>query len=35
VLMALLWRLLRWFWRKVFPKMTPPPTPPAASTPAE
>ena len=28
-LMALLWRLLRWFWRKVFPKKTPPPAPAA------
>lgn len=28
-LMALLWRLLRWFWRKVFPKKTPPVAPAA------
>ena len=25
VLIALLWRLLRWFWRKVFPRKTSPP----------
>lgn len=24
VLLALLWRLLRWFWKKVFPRKTPP-----------
>ncbi len=24
VLLALVWRLLRWFWRKVFPKKSPP-----------
>ena len=24
ILLALLWRLLRWFWKKVFPKKTPP-----------
>jgi hypothetical protein len=29
-LLALLWRLLRWFWRRVFPKKTPPPAAPAA-----
>ena len=29
VLLALLWRLLRWFLRKVFPKKTPPPAPAA------
>ena len=27
VLLALLWRLLRWFWRKVFPRKTPAPAP--------
>ncbi len=27
-MLALLWRLLRWFWRKVFPKKTPAPAPP-------
>ena len=27
ILLALLWRLLRWFWRKVFPKKTPPVAP--------
>lgn len=26
-MLALLWRLLRWFWRKVFPKKTPAPAP--------
>jgi hypothetical protein len=26
-LLALLWRLLRWFWRKVFPKKNPPVAP--------
>ncbi len=29
VMLALLWRLLRWFWRKVFPKKTPPSAPAA------
>lgn len=29
LMLALLWRLLRWFWRKVFPKKTPPATPTA------
>lgn len=29
VLLALLWRLFRWFWRKVFPKKTPPRDQPA------
>ena len=24
LLLALLWRLFRWFWKKVFPKKTPP-----------
>ena len=31
VLLGLLWRLLRWFWRKVFPRKTPAPLP-AATT---
>ena len=30
VLLALLWRLLRWFWRKVFPRKSPPPAAPLA-----
>jgi hypothetical protein len=30
LLLALLWRVLRWFWRKVFPRKTPPPAQPAA-----
>jgi tellurite resistance-related uncharacterized protein len=30
VMLALLWRLLRWFWRKVFPRKTPPPATPKA-----
>lgn len=30
-LLALVWRLLRWFWKKVFPRKTPPP----ANTPAK
>jgi hypothetical protein len=28
VMFGLLWRLLRWFWRKIFPKKTPPPAAP-------
>jgi hypothetical protein len=31
-LMAGLWRLLRWFWRKVFPRKTPPAAIPPAKT---
>jgi hypothetical protein len=29
-MLAVLWRLLRWFWRKVFPTKTPPPAAPLA-----